>query len=99
MTEDYWKHYKKEFDSQPFQQNEMWRDIQSQYKAQSKGKHIYELYNICKSDNPYIRQIKNSPNITADTVSELICREVGCDLQYCLSLQRVANNNSKKPVK
>jgi hypothetical protein len=45
---------------------------------------------MCKSDNPYIRQIKASPNIMPATVAELICRDKACELQYCLSLQKVA---------
>lgn len=96
MTEEYWQKYKQEYDNEVFQRNELWRNVQNDLKRERPGKHILELHNICKSENPYIRQIKNSPNITGDTVAEMICRDIGCDLQYCLSLQKVANNNSRK---
>lgn len=55
-------------------------------ESRSSGKHPLELYNICKSDNPYIRQVKASPNITLDMVAEYICRDSICDMQYCASL-------------
>lgn len=87
MTEDYWQRYKKQYDQHPFQKNELWKGVINDIKADSKGKHHLELYNICKSDNPYIKQVKNSPNISVDTVAELICRGIGCDLQSCMLRQ------------
>ena len=36
------------------------------------------------------RQVRSSPNITNDTVAELICRDKACELQYCLSLMKTA---------
>merc|ERR1712194_521080 len=62
-------------------------------------KHPLELYSMCKSDNPYIRQIKSSPNITLDMVAELICRDVACDLQYCLSLHEKEQSNRRSKLK
>jgi hypothetical protein len=99
MTEDYWQKYKQSYDNEVFQGNEFWRDVKaSMDRKYPKNKHYLELYNLCKSDNPFIRQIKHSPNITADTVAELICRDVGCDLQLCMSLQAEAQRNSRRPV-
>ncbi len=100
MTEDYWRKWKQQNDAEPLNVNEFWRDVQADMKRKStsKGKHYLELYNMCKSQNPYIRQIKNSPNITVDSVAELICRDVGCELELCMSLQKQANLNSRKPI-
>ena len=99
MTEDYWKKYKQSYDNEIFQKNEFWQDVQADMKRKHPSKkHYLELYNICKSDNPYIRQIKHSPNITSDTVAEIICRDVGCELQLCMSLQAEALKNSRKPI-
>ncbi len=99
MTEDYWQKYKKEYDNTLFQKNEFWRNVKRDVEKNNEGKHYKELYNICRSDNPYIRQIRNSPNITIDGVAEVICRDNGCELQYCLSLHKIANKNRKKPLK
>ena len=45
-----------------------------------------------------IRQVKNSPNITTDTVAELICRDKACELQYCLSIMQLANENRRRLI-
>lgn len=47
MTEEYWQKYKQQYDQHPFQKNELWKGVISDIKAQSKGKHHLELYNIC----------------------------------------------------
>ena len=99
MTEEYWKKYKETYDNEIFQKNGFWRDVQADLKRKHpNSKHYLELYNICKSENPYIRQIKHSPNISMDTVSELICRDVGCELQLCMSLQSEIAKNSRKQI-
>lgn len=98
MTEEYWRKYKNKYDNEVFQKNEFWRDVKADMKKKEKGKHYKELYTICKSENPYIRQIRNSPNITIDGVAEIICRDIGCDLQYCMSLQNKVSSNSKSVV-
>lgn len=54
--------------------NELWVRVKQDMSRRDKPKHHLELYSYCRSENPYIRQIKNSPNITPDTVAELICR-------------------------
>ena len=60
---------------------------------------------MCKSENPYIkylsptcRQIKNSPNITTETVAEMICRDKACELQYCLSIMKIATENRRRII-
>lgn len=98
MTEEYWRKYKRKFDNEVFQRNEFWRDVQSDLNRKKKGKHHKELYSICKAENPFIRQIRNSPNITIDGVAEIICRDIGCDLQFCMSLQKFSDRDKKKPL-
>jgi hypothetical protein len=63
--------------------NELWRRVKIDMDRRKQPKHHLELYSICRSDNPFIRQIKASPNITIDTVAELICRDKGCEMMYC----------------
>ena len=51
--------------------NQLWVNVQKDLDRRYKQpKHYMELYSICRSDNPFIRQIKASPNITIDTVAE-----------------------------
>ena len=65
MTEEYWQRYKREVhDKDVWVSNQIFRDTKASLDRKKKKKHPLELYNICKSDNAYIRQIKNSPNIT-----------------------------------
>jgi hypothetical protein len=33
-----------------------------------------------------------------ETVAELICRDKACELQYCLSLQKVATENRRNMI-
>ena len=54
MTEEYWKRYKEKHDQHIFNKNELWKGVLNDIKKDSKGKHQLELYNICKSENPYI---------------------------------------------
>lgn len=101
MTEKYWQRYKQQLSADPFysETNEIWKRTRADMKRREKPKHHLELYSFCKTENPFIRQIKNSPNITVDSVAELICREKACELQYCLSLQRVAASNWRSGIK
>ena len=80
MTEEYWKRYKEEWLKDPLNSDQFWKNVKSDLKRKEKPKHHLELYSFCKSENPYIRQIRNSPNITTDTVAELICRDQACEL-------------------
>ena len=88
MTEEYWRRWKAENDREVLQVNEFWRKVQADVQAHHPGgKHYLELDAICRADNPFIRQLKHSPNISPDTVAELICRGIGCDLQFCMMLK------------
>lgn len=98
MTEDYWQKYKEKLNADPLHTNRFWQEVRKDMKAREKPKHYLELYSYCKTDNPFIRQIKHSPNITTSAVAELICRDQACELQYCLSLQKVAAENRRRKL-
>lgn len=85
--------------------NKFWQNVKKDLARLQEPKHHLELYSMCKSENPYIkyflsnsRQIKNSPNITTETVAELICRDKACELQYCLSLMKIATENRRRII-
>ena len=98
MTEKYWQRYRQELKGDIYySDNLLWQNVKKDLSRRDKPKHQLELYSYCRTDNPFIRQIKASPNISLKTVSELICREKACELQYCLSLQKnVAMNRRTK---
>ncbi|CAD8053713.1 unnamed protein product [Paramecium primaurelia] len=98
MTEKYWQRYKETHDKDPLNTNELWVRVKQDLKRREKPKHHLELYSYCRTENPYIKQIKSSPNITMDTVAELICRQSACELQYCMSLQKLAVENSRSKI-
>ena len=98
MTEQYWKRYTKEMNGDPLNSSPFWVNVKKDLDRRKEPKHHLELYSICKSENPFIRQIKNSPNITSETVAEMICRDKGCELQYCLSLQKIAATNKRSNI-
>ena len=99
MTEKYWQRYKKQMMAEMWYNNKLWVEVRKDLERGKKPKHPLELYNMCKSENPYIRQIRRSPNITVDTVAELICRDVACDLQYCLLLQSRESAKARNKLK
>ncbi len=78
--------------------DEFWKRVHSDIKGREKPKHHLELYSYCRSDNPFIRQIKNSPNITTNTVAEVICRDKSCELMYCMMLQQKQAENRRSKI-
>jgi hypothetical protein len=98
MTEEYWRRYKEQWLADPLNTDRLWVNIKKDLKDREKAKHPLELYSFCKSENPYIRQIKNSPNITVDTVAELICRDQACELEYCLSMHKIEASNRRSKL-
>jgi len=55
-------------------------------KEAIKEKHPDELYAICRTDNNYWRHYRASTKLSIDELSMMVCKEVGCDLQYCQHL-------------
>lgn len=49
--------------------DQFWKNVRTDIQRMNQPKHHLELYSMCKSDNPFIRQVRNSPNITIDTVA------------------------------
>ena len=79
MTEPYWQRYLQEVSSDlEHTQDRFWKKVREDLNRKREPKHYLELYSMCKTDNPYIRQIKSSPNITSSTVAEMVCRDKAC---------------------
>jgi hypothetical protein len=98
MTEEYWLDYFEKQQHDPMRKNVVGQTLYEIHETDKKKIHYLEKYTWCKSDNPFIKQIKRSPNITVGTVAELICRGVACELQYCMSLQQIAVENPRRGI-
>ncbi len=96
MTEEYWLDYFERQQHDAMKKNVVGISVYEQFEEDKQKIHHLEKYSWCKTDNPYIRQIRRSPNITLTGVAELICRNVACDLQYCMSLQQIALENPRR---
>ena len=85
MTEEYWQQWKKKRDMT--HSNMIWRNLEDTIRVeQIRDQHPDKLYAICRTDNNYWRHYRASKKLGIDELSMMICREVGCDLQYCQHL-------------
>ena len=85
MTEDYWANWKTKKDKA--QQNILWKTMENEIRVKNiKDQHPDLTYSICRTDNNYWRHYRASTKLGIDELSMMICREVGCDLQYCQHL-------------
>ena len=82
MTEEYWQSYarKREINDK----NEFTKAMRLHAQIRViKDQHPDNLYAMCKTDNNYWRHYRASTKLGIDELSMMICRDVGCDLQYC----------------
>ena len=95
MTEEWWANWKTQRDrAQP---NQIWKGLEKVKREEAiKDKHPDELFAICRTDNNYWRHYRASPKLTIDELSMMICREVGCDLQYCQHLSFKPKNPNQQ---
>jgi len=91
MTEEYWAKWKTTRDQR--HPNQLWAGISKAMREEAiKDKHPDELFAICRTDNNYWRHYRASPKLTIDELAMMICRDVGCDLQYCQQLMAKPKN-------
>ncbi len=70
MTERYWQRYRQQVSTDPMHfDDQFWKNVRTDIQKMNQPKHHLELYWMCKSDNPSIRQVRNSPNIILDTLA------------------------------
>jgi hypothetical protein len=82
-TEDYWKDEKKRIDINKSNVNPIIRRTYEDKKALQGPKHFKELYTQCLQGALYLKQWALSDNLTEDEMAMLICKDVGCELNYC----------------
>lgn len=94
MTEEYWRKYKENKDKT---ENKLFGEVESELKRRFKSeKTPDEMYSLCKTDNNYWRHYRNSENLDPDSVSLVLCKDVGCDLMYCQALSIKPKNKTQE---
>ena len=85
MTEEYWQKWKTTRDAR--HPNLIWKTMETKMRVDAiTNQHPDNLYALCRTDNNYWRHYRASPKLGIDELAMMICREVGCDLQYCQTL-------------
>ena len=85
MTEEYWANWKTKKDAA--HPNILWKTIENQRRVEMiRDQHPDALYATCRTDNNYWRHYRASQKLGIDELSMMICKDVGCDLQYCQHL-------------
>ena len=83
MTEKYWQQEKIKNN---INKNNVHPIIQQTYKdkkALEPNKNFRELYYKCLQGALFLKQWGQSDNLTINDMGMLICRDIGCELQYC----------------
>ena len=91
MTEKYWQNYKR---NKKASENPLFNEIESELKRKFKSeKTPEEMYTLCKTDNNYWKHYRWSENLDQDSISLVLCKDVGCDLMYCQALTAKGKDN------
>ena len=94
MTEEWWKSFKKNKDKT---ENHLFGVVESELKKKFKrDKTPDEMYSMCKTDNNYWKHYRHSESLDPDSISLVLCKEIGCDLMYCQALQLKPKNKEQK---
>ncbi len=91
MTEQWWRQY---IDNKKKSENKIFTDVDSELKRRFKSeKKPEEMYSLCKTDNNYWKHYRYSENLDPDSVSLVLCKDIGCDLMYCQALTMQGKND------
>lgn len=83
MTENYWQQEKKRIEMNKGNIHPVLQQTYDDKRALVPNKNFRELYYNCLQGALYLNQYAQSENISLDDMGMLICRDVGCELQYC----------------
>jgi hypothetical protein len=82
-TEEYWQQYKKNLESNKKSINPVIQQTYDDMKELIPARNAKALYVDCLQGALYLRQFALSDSLSLDDMSMLICRDVGCELEYC----------------
>lgn len=89
MTEKFWKEEKKRFDDNPYLGgNKLWKQTWQDVKERKTDKHPKEMYMECLKNSSFWHHFSASPKISLDDVVMMICRDIGCEINYCGLLKK-----------
>lgn len=82
MTEEYWRRERENIKKNADNVNPILQQTFEDHKNPN-PKNFRELYTNCLKGALYLNQYAQSENISIDDMAMLICRDKGCELQYC----------------
>jgi hypothetical protein len=82
-TEQYWQQEKEKLEMNKANINPLIQQTYEDMKELIPRRNAKALYVDCLEGALYLRQYALSDSLTLDDMSMLICRDVGCELQYC----------------
>jgi len=83
MTENFWQQEKERIRKNKDNVNPLIQQTYDDKKALVPNKNFRELYYNCMQGSSNIKAWEQSENMSIDDMGMLICRDVGCELQYC----------------
>jgi hypothetical protein len=93
MTEQWWQEYKKKKERN---KNLIFDEVESEIKRRFKSeKSPEEMYQMCKTDNNYWKQIRLSENLDDESVGLVLCKGIACDMMYCQALTFSKNSSQR----
>lgn len=88
MTEEFWQEEKKKQDQNVFNTNKIWKTTIEDMKSIASDKHPKALYAECLKQSAYWHHYSASPKLSIDDLAMIICRDLGCEINYCLLLKK-----------
>lgn len=79
----FWKQEIKRKEDNPYLSSKIWKQTWEDMESIKSDKHPKDLYTECLSNNPYWRYYTNNSNLSVDDLAMALCKDVGCDLNYC----------------
>lgn len=67
----------------PYESNKIFKQTFEDMKSIQSDKHPKALYTECLSNNAYWRHFTAADSLSVDDLAMVLCKNVGCDLNYC----------------
>lgn len=82
-SQQFWKEELQRKENNPYLSGKLWKQTWEDMESIKSDKHPKELYTECLSNNPYWRFHTAQAGLTVDDLAMALCKNVGCDLNYC----------------
>lgn len=88
MTEEFWQEEKKKVAGNPFNENLIWKTTMKDVKDHASDKHPKALYAECLKNTQFWHHYAASPKISVDDLAMMVCRDLGCEINYCSLIKK-----------